>query len=1243
MLPVYLLTLLLTGTDSATMFDCPSDWLNNDFTCYKFLFDPKASYEEARASCAIMGSSLLSVGSLSEHNFINNWLQQNDFYRNVWYTSGIQETGSSNVYRWASDSSLISSDLQFWLANQNNVQGEVIVYKFDGASYGWSKSAKDVMLSYICEISQEEAYRLVQEKRDFDYGQVVSNMDDIMFGPQMTVQPQSVIVVSRATKAVLECRALGNPRPQYTWYKMVNGSEVMITSSVDDRFTLTNGKLTIQNPNEDADANERYQCTIENKYGKIFSDPVSLSFGFLGDFSNVQDAPVYAFAYDGAVIKCSNIKFKPAAVFNWQRGEKKEYIFASTTPYTFISSNGQLYFSEVTRVDEGDYYCQITLTALSGTALGTSQAPSKTSLVITLSIIDQAAKTDWGPVIQDDFIAVFPQPPLKGQDVRLECFAYGSAQNYMDMWHYSWSREGQPMPETAKYENFYRVLIIQNARLEDQGNYTCLVRRGNKAADSKTLYLRLEAKPYFILGLQNQHVDVGGQLTWRCEANGYPSPVYQWYKNGVELVNSNGGDLTITGNNLVIRSLNKDLHDGMYQCSATNVHGTSFSSAQLRVLGFPPTFAKYPVTEEFIGALNGNLTIVCRPESAPKATITWLRNGANMNLRVSSVETGDRVRLLPNGYLYMTKLTYGDNGLYTCVAENILGKATSSGRLTIKQGTVITRGPQAETKVVMNETAFLPCEASYDTNLDLVYVWKFNGHDIDPDVDVHYKVVMSSYLKGLYIQNVLFKHEGTYECVAKTPLNQASVSGFLDVLGPPGEPAGVFGDSKTVTSYSIRLHWFPGHDNGRTIIFYLIQSEMEYDPGVWRNEVENIPDIETIVPTTEASDMHSYVVTGLRPGNGYRFRVQAINTFGYGEFSIPSDVYQTNPAPPSVAPSHVRGGGGSVGDLTMKWDKLYRIDHGGPGVGYYLYWRLYDPNPINDGVKFNHKKIYDYTKEKYVMLVGENNFYLQYEVKIQAFNNYGRGPNSSVVLVYSAEGMPVAAPQGLYCDGYNATAMTVTWQAVPDTRETMKGRVRGYQVNYWFSEDTDPVYKQYIRYPGQLEEAIVIGLWDDSNFWFEVQVYNTAGLGPLSEKFIQETLHLAPQLYPQEVHVFSHGANSVRLTWRGVSTAVEEAVLLGYYIYLWPANEHYRTAKMIETEKFDVEFILNDIDKGKVYAVRVAGFSDGGEGKKSPTLYFTLGGQVPIDPTVSEIRAGAPPTSCPVFLLLALSLLFMFL
>lgn len=41
--------------------------------------------------------------------------------------------------------------------------------------------------------------------------------------------------------------------------------------------------------------------------------------------------------------------------------------------------------------------------------------------------------------------------------------------------------------------------------------------------------------------------------------------------------------------------------------------------------------------------------------------------------------------------------------------------------------------------------------------------------------------------------------------------------------------------------------------------------------------------------------------------------------------------------------------------------------------------------------------------------------------------------------------------------------------------------------------------------------------------------------------------------------------------------------------------------------KFPTEYTVTGIEKDFVYAVRVAGYSYGGIGRKSPTLYFTLG------------------------------------
>jgi len=37
-------------------------------------------------------------------------------------------------------------------------------------------------------------------------------------------------------------------------------------------------------------------------------------------------------------------------------------------------------------------------------------------------------------------------------------------------------------------------------------------------------------------------------------------------------------------------------------------------------------------------------------------------------------------------------------------------------------------------------------------------------------------------------------------------------------------------------------------------------------------------------------------------------------------------------------------------------------------------------------------------------LVGTDNFYIPYEIMVQAFNDLGDGPNSTVTIVYSAMG-----------------------------------------------------------------------------------------------------------------------------------------------------------------------------------------------------------------------------------------------
>ncbi|GFN93317.1 contactin [Plakobranchus ocellatus] len=191
--------------------------------------------------------------------------------------------------------------------------------------------------------------------------------------------------------------------------------------------------------------------------------------------------------------------------------------------------------------------------------------------------------------------------------------------------------------------------------------------------------------------------------------------------------------------------------------------------------------------------------------------------------------------------------------------------------------------------------------------------------------------------------------------------------------------------------------------------------------------------------------------------------------------------------------------------------------------------------------------------------------------------------------------------------------MEVWWSPVPDTRLAARGKILGYQINYWHESEVATDYKLFIRHEGQVDTGIVIGLVSDNFYWFTVQVYNSAGLGSVSEFFYQESLHAPAQTYPQEVRVYSAGRYEVIVWWRGVTVEQPESTIDGYVIYYWPAYEHYRTATEHISEGRLVYTARIKVEPGVVYALRVAAFSVGGFGRKSQTTGQKRDRRLPAD------------------------------
>lgn len=1194
--PVFSIVLLVSAD---RIFDCPEQWLTYGQSCYQFNLYQARIFDDASFSCEVDGAALVSINSKDENTFIQQWLKRDDPLRNSWFTSGITTSGQNGRIQWK-DGSNFTGDRSFWLEGKNTGAGRHVIYVYDGEEYKWSHREVTLANAYICEIPKFETFRIMLEARGFDYGSPFKDANEIEKGPEIVVGPENVVVIPDETRAFLQCVATGHPRPTYKWYRGTNHEE--INSKTDSRYTLTNGKLTISKPQDALDA-EKYQCEATNKYGSVLSRKAQLSFGVLSEFPSDDLIPQVVWGEIGAVFKCPNLHYKPDVVFQWFKDNPWNFVNTKRYPHAFVSRNGRLYFSELTSSDAGLYYCLARLTAGVGAHLSTTQSPIVTSMPTPVVVKNNAAaKRD--PIIHNDFIAVFPEPTLLGQTVNMECMAFGSQPLI-----YYWTRKEKPLPDRTKFKGLNRILEIENVTMDDMGIYFCHVKRGQlSTVVSKSVYLKVEAMPFFVHPLMSRHMDVGRQLVWRCVVLAFPLAQFAWYKNSKLLRDGQDG-IEIDGNTLKIKSLVDSLHNGMYQCVATNNHGSSYSSAQLRVLSFKPIFAKNPVTAEQFACLGGSIMLFCQPEAAPFPTFNWTKDGYFI-----TPKTNPRATIFPNGNLVLNDVKAEDGGIYKCIAKNSKGEAASSGKVKVVRHSSISQKPR-NTTVLVNETAFLYCHGSVPRSIDHIYNWFFNGKQIDINRNQHYIMGTSNQQLGLYIRSAQLRHAGRYKCVLQTPIDFAEAEAMLDVIGPPNSPAGVYAEPVMSNKRAYRLHWTDGNDNGSPIQFYNILAATHHSP-VYKTLLEDIPEESTL---QYDSGQRTFLVGELRPGLLYSFQIRAKNYHGLGPPCEPSVFYSVPQAPPEKVPDHVGGGGGSVGTLKITWTALLIEDQGAKGIGYNVYWRESFKEPWNFAkLKGDHSE--------FNTLVGRDKFYTEYEVKVQAFNNHGAGPNSSIVAIYSAEDLPVLAPNSVSGYGYNESAIMVTWNPMDDKRETIRGKILGYIITYWNRWQEDPV-RTGVSYPGQRSSGLITGLaFYDSDHFIYVQVYNSAGVGPPSGQITVTTKGEAPLLYPRIIQVFSHSPTSILITWRGIPTGNTEEALKGYKIIYWGMKENFHDARVVSVDRDENEGVVDGLKKGVLYKARVRGFSNGGDGKLSAMIYFTLGGQVRLDLNMATIIAASRRT-----------------
>ncbi|KAM6980111.1 contactin-2 [Aplochiton taeniatus] len=970
-------------------------------------------------------------------------------------------------------------------------------------------------------------------------------------GPVFEEQPSGLVYPEGLSegKVTLNCQARASPAASYRW--RVNGTDVPV--GMDPRFTLVAGNLVISGPRYGHDGGS-YQCLAINRCGTIVSRAANLRFGYLHDFPPESRSPQTANEGVGTFLACQPPAHYPALSYRWFLNEFPSFVQPDGGRRFVSQVTGNLYLAKAEPNDTGSYFCFTTIDM----EISTKSTFSKANQ-LTVQPDVNARKS--APSIKVRFPA--ETYALAGHTTQLECFAYGNPVPQL-----RWRRlDGGLLPSKAGASAEGPILTLPELTFDDEGLYECEA-YNSEGRNTHQGRINVQAQPEWLEVMSDSEVEISSELHWSCVAAGKPRPSIRWLRNGQPL--STQDRVEVTGGRLKVSHLALE-DSGMYQCVAENKHGTVYSNAELRVQVQAPDFRQNPVRRLVPAARGGQVTMECRPRAAPKPTLFWSRG-------TELLTNSSRVTVTPDGLLRIRNISRADEGKYTCFAENYLGKANSTGHLSVRDATKITLAP-SNADINQGENVTLQCHASHDPTMDLTFTWALNGVllDLEDPAGPYHRVEGKETIGDLLIVSGQLSHAGTYGCTAQTVVDSAAAAAKLVVRGPPGPPGGLV--VKNVAESSVELRWSRGYDNHSPIGKYVIMGRSSLSSG-WRKMRTDPVNIEGNAESTRVID--------LLPWMDYEFQVIASNILGSGEPSMASHTVRTQQAAPTVAPSGLGGGGGDRNELIITWTPMAREYQNGDGFGYILAFRR------RDTTAWTVVPIPNVESSRYVYSNQSLSPYCPFQVKIKAYNRKGEGPFSQVATVHSAEEEPTVAPSSINATALTAFDIQVSWEAVQQL--SANGLLRGYEIRYWRQHEREAAADR-VRTAGLETTARVSGLRPSTRYHVAVLAYNSAGTGPASPRTTVTTRRPPPNRPPGNVSWKTDGS-SVTVRWDQVKAMHNESAVLGYKVLY--KHEGQTALKVLDKGKTSVKLPLPK-DNGYV-VLEIRSWGDGGDGAAHETI-----------------------------------------
>ena len=280
------------------------------------------------------------------------------------------------------------------------------------------------------------------------------------------------------------------------------------------------------------------------------------------------------------------------------------------------------------------------------------------------------------------------QLPVLNQDFCLSCFPQISGVEYT----YRWYKRNSVLTNSAKYEQSNEwQLCISNFNSQDLGLYSCRVT--NCVGTSRKFfninsYQGQDVAPSISTTRTEYTVTQGRTVRLFCRATGSPEPSISWYYEN-QLVSEDTHFSLDELPNLKIDNVQRSLHNGAYECRATNGVGADTLSIEMTVYQTPKLvpIRSQRVEVGLTACFDCSLT-----QGYPAPTATWTKDSAE-------VVSQGRVNIKQNNTLCISGVRGDDQGAYRCTARNTLGWAYVQGTLQVR-----TCGQLRFTSIQLNHT-----------------------------------------------------------------------------------------------------------------------------------------------------------------------------------------------------------------------------------------------------------------------------------------------------------------------------------------------------------------------------------------------------------------------------------------------------------------------------------------------------------------------------------------------------------